>query len=190
MGELESAANYWSELLNYNIPYNTKHSFQQNLIQVLAQKYSAHWIVESPECGQAFREIVYDLESGYIDPVLLQAAELTGFNFQEAYGPNRGIRMWVDPGEVEVCYTEGPPRQHVIYQQQSRSRSPVQDYSTVMYPQDGAVYYYPENEMYYNPQCEYVPNMYSNYTPNVQNNQMMYDTTNAYPVQLPIEAGI
>merc|ERR1711862_142617 len=59
-----------------------------------------HWHPEFPERGQALREIVCDIENNYVDSILIDAAFRSGFNFVNCYS-RKGIRMWVDPGELK-----------------------------------------------------------------------------------------
>mmetsp|Transcript_132303 Transcript_132303/g.197116 ORF Transcript_132303/g.197116 Transcript_132303/m.197116 type:complete len:185 (-) Transcript_132303:105-659(-) len=177
--EIDIAAAYWSDLLAPHLSYNCKQSFHIHLSQLLAQKYSSHWYIDTPQRGQAYREIVCDPENTYIDVVLTRAAEESGFNFIQAYGPNRGLRMWVDPGEVEISFTESPLCQRIIYQQQSRSLSPVQQEQSFS---DESVYYPSHSYMDYN--LGENMNMYS-YAPSPDVHQMCnfhYDEAVQYPI--------
>merc|ERR1739848_365996 len=173
--EIEIAVSYWCECLSQQVAIDAINSFKQQLSISLQEKFTKHWHPEFPERGQALREIVCDIENNYVD----------------CYS-RKGIRMWVDPGEVEICSTSHPYRKRVLYQQQSRSYSPelVSD-NTPVYQDNssGTVYYGNHPSMYYNNNY-YDNQMYYDTTQYYDNQQQNYYDNQYYPVQYSIPAGM
>ena len=169
--EIETAVAFWVDTLPYSISQQTRVSFQQVLSSLMATKFVNHWHTDFPERGQALREIACDLENNYVDPMLLEAAQLCGFSFTEAYTLSRGTRMWVDPGEVEVSFIAAPYHKKVLYQLQSRSYSPELVQQTPVSYSTSPVYY-PNPTVYYD-------NCYYDQSFGPQ-----------YPVQHPVHAGM
>merc|ERR1712137_1202509 len=122
--EIDTAMGYWASQLSQELPMEMMMNFTHFLRGALCDKYALHWYEDTPSRGQAYREIVCDSENRTVDPVLIHSAQQAGFCFL-SYFSNRGIRMWVDPGEVEVAFTAPPTKHTKIFQQQSRSNSPV-----------------------------------------------------------------
>lgn len=176
--EISSACQYWADRLDYSTPHSIKQTFMHNLSILLFNKFKGHWYVDTPHRGQALREMLFDPANQFVDSLLIEAALASGFDFSHACHDSRGVRMWVDPGEVEVSFTDSPSRRKVIYQQQSRSSSPPTFIETNQYVpvDDGTMYYYPES--YYPQDCYQYnddPYLYSN-----ENQSYMYSNENMY----------
>lgn len=185
--EILVACQYWADRLDYHVPHTTKETFRHNLALKLASKFQGHWYIDTPHRGQALREILFDPVDRFIDDSLFEAANLSGFNFSEVYNGSHGVRMWVDPGEVEVTFTDAPRRRKVLYQQQSRSLSPPVHYDqSVPTEQNGTVYYY-------NPECYYQQDCYQYDNPYLYSNENMYYSNAAQyhqPQHQMVEAGM
>ena len=151
--EIQSAVKYWGNLLGSHTPHTTKQTFQHNLSSLLEEKFTSHWHVDTPEKGQAYREILCDFSASYVDPILIKAASASGFDFIELYSFSRGIRMWIDPGEVEVTFTEGRSKK-ILYHQQKRSSS--------LSPPPAAVQFRGPNDVVYFYETDNTPNYYQN----------------------------
>merc|ERR1711934_87955 len=155
--ETESAASFWSSKLNPSLGETTLCRFQKELLTLMCEKFALHWYEENPLRGQAYREISCDFEDNQVDKILLNAAERAGFSFYHHFVPQRGLRMWVDPGEVEVSYTTAPHLTQILYQRgQSLSGSPPispRSSSPVYYSAPSVNYYnslsYTEPTLYY-----------------------------------------
>merc|ERR1712137_371077 len=153
--EIETAAQFWSESLSYGLSYPVQQSFLANLTQLMKEKFSLHWYPQRPEQGQAMREVVFDPELELIDPLLEAAANSAGFDFVVNYGRPHGVRMWVDPGEVEIQNTCRPFHRRMLYQS-SRSASPPPRITSPplyqpeqMYYQSDSLFIPPESSVYY-----------------------------------------
>jgi len=145
--ETECAATFWSSQLNPGLGEATLYKFKKDLISLMCEKFALHWYDENPLQGQAYREITCDFDNYCVDSILIEASQHCGFSFYQHFGCQRGIRMWVDPGEVEVSFTSGPRNSKVLFSQgQSVYGSPVhsprRSTSPVFYPPSQEINYY------------------------------------------------
>ena len=139
-------------------------TFQKQVLNLMCEKYALHWYENNPLRGQAYREIVCDFETGQVDSILVTAADRAGFSLYQHFSSPRGLRMWVDPGEVEVSFTSKPHVTQILYQKgQSLSGSPLgspRSSSPVYYPSAEIDYYdslsYTEPSLAYYPESDYV----------------------------------
>jgi len=149
--ETECAASFWSSKINPSLGKNTILIFEREVLTLLCEKFALHWYDSNPLRGQAYREITCDLASGQFDPVLLTAANRAGFSLCKHFllqSNSTGIRMWVDPGEVEIKFLNSPYPSQVIYQKGQNmtisppSTSPRRSLSPVYYQSQPEIDYY------------------------------------------------
>merc|ERR1719282_357263 len=155
--ETESAAAFWTSKINASVGEQSLLIFQKEVLSLMCEKFALHWYEENPLRGQAYREISCDFEEGHVDSILLSAAEKAGFSLYHYIVP-RPMRMWVDPGEVEVAYSR-PQCTQVVYKTgqtvsgspplSPRSSNSVYYYESLSYTETPMSYYsYPENQDY------------------------------------------
>ena len=150
--ETEHASAFWSTQLHPRLGKCLIIAFETELLRLMCNKFANHWYEEEPIRGQAYREVTCDPEGKWVDELLLRAASNVGFSFFDYYIPTKGLRMWIDPGEVEVTYTEAPYHTQIIYKRtnQSLSVSPPQSPSQEL---ESGYYYHPD---YYIIENEYL----------------------------------
>merc|ERR1712137_1101965 len=154
--EIQYAASFWASKLNPNLGEETISTFQSYLMVMLEDKYSAHWYPDCPMRGQAYREVCCDVERELVDDTLNAAAHKAGFYFLHHFFSQRGLRMWVDPGEVEVALINNPRNSQIIYQAGvSNISPPPRSPSPVYYPHSDINYY--ESLSHTEPNLAYYP---------------------------------
>lgn len=104
--ELNSAANFLVHLCRLGRCQATEpqlDKFRTALLDVLVRRYRDHWFPERPFKGSGYRCLRIN---GKLDPVLCQAAEITGLpaNMLHSAFPSE-LTMWIDP--LEVSYRIG-----------------------------------------------------------------------------------
>lgn len=154
--ETESAAAFWTSKINPSVGEQKLLIFQKEVLSLMCEKFALHWYEENPLRGQAFREISCDFDEGHVDSILLNAADKAGFSLYHCMIPS-GMRMWVDPGEVEVAFSR-PHYTQVVYQAGQNNVSPplsprgsssVQYYDSLSYTEPSLSYYsYPDTQDY------------------------------------------
>lgn len=101
--EIATASAYWaSRLENSKVSQYQIDAFENQLQTFMQNRFVNHWYVNNPLQGQAYRSLACDVRGGEIDQILLDAAAASGFDFTKVLDTKNSIRMWVDPGEVEV----------------------------------------------------------------------------------------
>ena len=150
--ETEAAAGFWLEQLKFNLLSNEQQRiFLDTLIREMRNKFHSHWYEKDPVRGQGYRCIIYDGNAKYIDPMLLKGACEANFDFVKLYegsACNKGIRMWVDPGEVEVESVVPPTNRKLIYRKGKYTPEEL-------YMLDQGVLYHPDYNIYYPPMNPY-----------------------------------
>lgn len=161
--ETEAAALYWASCLERS-KLNGQMQIDQFITQLqtfMQNKYANHWYVNNPLQGQAFRSLACDLRGGEIDQMLLDAAAASGFDITTVLDTKNSIRMWVDPGEVEV---ETGKSRIKLYPNED-TYSPKYEYEHFV---DDALSYYPQTpydsiqQSYYSTPIHY-DQQYTNY---------------------------
>lgn len=113
--ETEAASSFWlSKLRCSELTLEQQNTFLSALIGEMGDKFANHWYEKEPIRGQGYRSIVCDVQHRYADTMLLKAAKTAKFDFFELYN-DVSIRMWVDPGEVEVENVVPPTNRKIIY---------------------------------------------------------------------------
>ena len=180
--EIEYAASFWRSKLDPSLGTLLLAAFENELVNLLAEKFSSHWYENEPHRGQAYREICCDFD-GHVDNILLTAALNIKFDFYEFYQPQRGIRMWIDPGEVEVCFTTPPYQNCVIYSKKSNNL--IENTSSSNYHKP--TYYNYDADQFYLSQGKISPPLpsyppYANYSkPMWANGTVYYQQPNQQP---------
>jgi BTG family protein len=126
--EVSTAAQWWADALR-NVDVSAKFAFAQCLTNILVDRFAAHWYVDNPVKGSAYRSIMYDPDYSVIDDALLVAGEHAGINHLPtilASSVESGVRMWIDPDEVTVENVKGKPKRQTIYQGGRSSPPPAQ----------------------------------------------------------------
>ncbi|XP_003387825.1 PREDICTED: protein BTG2-like [Amphimedon queenslandica] len=101
--ELACACEFLARMmLSKNLPVQFIKPFSERLGELLEKKYKNHWHPENPRKGSAYRCIRIN---GKMDPVLSEAAKVTGLSNISLYLP-REFTMWVDPNEVSYRFGE------------------------------------------------------------------------------------
>jgi len=138
--EIEAASGYWlAKLDRTQITEEQSRIFLSELQRLMCNKFANHWYEDEPTRGQGFRSLVCDYEQKFVDSMLLSAATAAGFNFYELWGDTKGLRMWVDPGEVEVRNVSPPYKRTVIFQ--STKAQPPSSISPPLAEDNSFLYY-------------------------------------------------
>ena len=157
--ETEAAAGFWLEQLKFNLLSNEQQRiFLDTLIREMRNKFHGHWYEKDPVRGHGYRCIIYDGNAKYIDPMLLKGACEANFDFVKLYegsACNKGIRMWVDPGEVEVESVVPPTNRKLIYRKGKYTPSQSSVAPEELYMLDQGVLYHPDYNIYYPPMNPY-----------------------------------
>ena len=163
--EIEKAASFWASKLDPSLGYYSISAFEKEVVLLLADKFSSHWYENEPQRGQAYREVCCDYLGHTVDDVLLIAANNANFQFFDYYYPHqRGLRMWIDPGEVEVCYTTPPYQNCVIYNANNVNNDiKSTNYKTTVNTYNNTTYYNTyDSDQYYLAQGKISPPIPSN----------------------------
>jgi len=88
--------------------------------QVLGSRFQGHWYPDEPDRGTAFRMLECSEEMG-LDKQLAKAATIAGLGDQQKAALLKAlgrIRLWINPGEVNVLSSKGVTR---IYGEESKN---------------------------------------------------------------------
>ncbi|XP_076130618.1 uncharacterized protein LOC143112247 [Alosa pseudoharengus] len=107
--EIEAAGAFLKNLVKRSDKLNSEQAdvFVEHLIDILQEKYKAHWYPENPTKGQAFRCIRVNGHHSK-DAELLLACQKSGVQYCYLGLPLE-LTLWVDPGEVSCRYSEDTP---------------------------------------------------------------------------------
>ena len=101
--EVQAACRYWLSAFNSNnLSQPQKETFVTELLSLMKSKFQNHWYEQVPERGQGFRSMICHPQSDQIDPMLVEAAARANFQISSVFKERQGLRMWIDPNEVEV----------------------------------------------------------------------------------------
>lgn len=77
--------------------------FTSKMEELLCERYKTHWHPQNPLLGSGFRCI--RINHSAMDPIILDAAHLTGVSNTELSGFPEELTVWIDPNEV--CFRIG-----------------------------------------------------------------------------------
>lgn len=77
--------------------------FTSKIEELLCERYKTHWHPQNPLLGSGFRCI--RINNSAMDPIVLNAALLTGLSNTELSGLPEELTLWIDPNEV--CFRIG-----------------------------------------------------------------------------------
>lgn len=101
--EVQCASEFFSRmLLKRNLPAQFVKPFKKRLEELLVERFKNHWDPSNPNKGSAYRCIRIN---GKLDPVVREAAKVTGLSNISAYLPTE-FTMWVDPRDVSYRFGE------------------------------------------------------------------------------------
>jgi len=99
------AVNFLTRLISSSSTTSAQRSsFHSALLASLISKFSAHWDPNQPLRGNAYRSIL--IAEGFIDPILIQAALISGLNGIDKRWFPSDLIIWIDPNEVTYRFGE------------------------------------------------------------------------------------
>lgn len=103
MNEVHCACEFLSRVLQArNLPVQFIKPFRARLEELMVERFRDHWDTENPQRGSAYRCIRIN---GRLDPVIREAAKVTGLSSIRQYLPTE-FTMWIDPHDVSYRFGE------------------------------------------------------------------------------------
>ena len=142
--EVEAACFYWLSCLDRSkIQSDQESKFVDTLQELMKLKFANHWYDQNPLQGQGLRSMICCTRKGHVDVLLLDSAESALFDFYSVFN-GKDCRMWIDPSEVEVEYTQAPKTRTKLYSNtgtNNYTQDELLGYSTYPNQYDRALYY-------------------------------------------------